>query len=100
MIKRKDKDPETHQIAKTKSTTNIGTVPKEKKTMTDKIAINKETESSIVSTRKVEIIGGIMIAIAIETTIGETDKTEISIEKEIVEDREMEETTTGRKKKK
>lgn len=100
MIKRKDKDPETHQIANTKSTTNIGTVLKEKKTMTDKIAINKETESSIVSTREVEIIGAIMIAIAIEMTIEETDKTEISIEIEITEDREMEETSTERNKKK
>lgn len=68
--------------------------------MTDKIAINKETESSIVSTREVEIIGAIMIAIAIEMTIEETDKTEISIEIEITEDREMEETSTERNKKK
>lgn len=111
MIKRKNQDPETNPIANTKSTTNIETVLKEKKTMTDRIAIKIETESSIINTREIEIIGGIMIAIEIEMTIEETDIIEITIEieREIIEDREMEEmeemqemekTTVERKKKK
>jgi hypothetical protein len=33
VIKRKDKDPETHKIAKIKSTINIETALKERKTM-------------------------------------------------------------------
>jgi len=79
--------------------------------MTDRIAIKIETESSIINTREIEIIGGIMIAIEIEMTIEETDIIEITIEieREIIEDREMEEmeemqemekTTVERKKKK
>ncbi len=100
MIKRKDQDPEISQIANTKSTTNIETVLKEKKTMKDKIDIKIETELSIMNTREVEIIGGIMIAIAIEMIIGETDKIETITVREIIEDREMEEITTERRKKK
>lgn len=68
--------------------------------MKDKIDIKIETELSIMNTREVEIIGGIMIAIAIEMIIGETDKIETITVREIIEDREMEEITTERRKKK
>lgn len=93
MIKRSDKDPETHKIANIKSTTNIETVLKERKTMTDKIAIKTEkteTEMIIMTMTEIEIVGGIMIVI--ETTKEETDRIEIVIDKGIIE--EMEEIIT------
>lgn len=68
--------------------------------MTDKIATKTETETKPMSTTETEIVGEIMIVIAIELTRGETGKTEIAIDKETVEDREMEETSiVGNKKK-
>ncbi len=96
MIKRKDKDPETHKIAKIKSTINIETALKERKTMTDRIAIKIETEMTTIEI-EIEIIDG--TTIVIEMIKEETDRIEIVIDKEIIEDREKEETLTGKKRK-